>query len=60
MLSMFLEFGAIHHNVIQVYDDETVKEKLKNLIYKSAKHGWCIGETKLHYREFRRSIPGHT
>lgn len=39
MLSMFLDFGAIHHNVIQVYDDETVKEKLKNLIYKSAKHG---------------------
>ena len=46
MLSMFLDFGAIHHNVIQVYDDETVKEKLKNLIYKSAKHDPCISEAK--------------
>lgn len=57
---MFLERGAIHHDVVQVYNDEVVEEWLKELIYKSAKDSRFISETKRHNKEFERFAHDHT
>lgn len=56
---MFLKYGVIHYDVVQVYDDEAVEGRLKNLIHKSAKCGWYIGEAKQHYKEFERVVPSY-
>ena len=57
---MFLERGVIHHDIIQVYNDEVVDEWLEELIYKSAKGSRCIGEMKRHNKEFERFTHDHT
>lgn len=56
---MFLKCSVIHYDVVQVYDDEAVEGRLMNLIHKSTKHGWCIGDAKQHYKEFERVVPNY-
>ena len=46
MLGMFLERGAIHHDVVQVHDHKAVKEWLEYLVHECAKCGGCISEAK--------------
>ena len=56
---MFLECDAIHHDVVQVCNNETVEERLENLVNEGAKRGWCICKAKRHNMELERAILGY-
>ena len=57
MLGMILERGAIHHDIVQVYDHKSVEEWLEHLVHERAKCGGCINKAKRHHKEFERPVP---
>ena len=57
MLLVLLQHVAIHNNVIEVDDHESIKVGVEDFIHQSEKSGRCIGESKRHNKKFIGPVP---
>ena len=57
MLLVLFQRVAIHDNVVEIDDHESIKVGVEDFIHQGAKSGRCIGESKRHDKKFIGPVP---
>ena len=55
---MLLVGVGIHSDIIEIYNDEFVEERTKDIVDQGLKRGGRVGETERHDKKFVFPIPG--